>query len=80
MNTILLPSDPRKRTYVPAGVQYKTNFARRQFYVLSFLIYKKVQIELDIIDLNKFNVKPKTTDWLIQQDYVKTENLLSITA
>lgn len=76
----LLPSDPRKRTYVPPGVQYKTTFARRQFYVLSYLIYKKVQKELDIIDLNKFNVKLKTTDWLLQQDYVKTEHLLSITA
>lgn len=73
----LPPSDPRKRTYVPPGVQHKTCFARRQFYVLSLQIFKKVQKELDIIDQNKFNVKLKTSNWLLQQDYTKTESLIS---
>lgn len=76
----LPPSDPMKRTYVPPGVQYKTSFARRQFYVLSHQVFKKIQKELDIIDLNKFNVKSKTSNWLLKQDYIKSESLLSYIA
>ncbi|KAJ8720498.1 hypothetical protein PYW08_005963 [Mythimna loreyi] len=73
----LPPSDPRKRTYIPSSIQHNTSFAKRQYYVLSVHIYKKLQKELDIIDLNKYRVNLKTTEWLKQQDYIKTESLLT---
>lgn len=76
----LPPSDPSKRTYVPPGVHHRTSFASHQFYVVSLQIYKKLQKELNIIDLNKFNLKLKISNWLIQQDYIKTEALLSYIA
>lgn len=70
-------SDPKKRTNIPSGVKHKTSFAQHQFYVLSKHVYKNLHKKLNILDLNRYMLKKKICQWLLQQDYVATENLLT---
>lgn len=74
------PSDPKKRTNIPPGTRHKTSFARHQYYTICTLIYKKTHKELNILDLNRYELKSKVTEWLLQQDYSQTESLLTYIA
>lgn len=73
-------SNPNKRINVLQGTSHKTVFAKHQYYILSTYIYKKINKILNIIDLNKNELKSKLTNWLLQQDYSKTESLLTFIA
>lgn len=70
-------SNPKKRTNVPSGVKHKTSFAQHQFYVLSNHLYKNLHKKLNILDLNRYMLRKEISKWLLQQDYVATENLLT---
>ncbi|KAJ8721139.1 hypothetical protein PYW08_006604 [Mythimna loreyi] len=73
----LSPSNPKKRTNLPTGTQHKTTFAKHQYYVISAYIYKKIHKKINILDLNKHNLKQKVTEWLLKPDYSETETLLT---
>lgn len=72
------PPDPTKRKAknVCPTVRHRTAFARRQYYVLSSLIYKNISKSIQIAGLNHHEVKIKLQNWLQDQDYVRTEELL----
>lgn len=76
-HTSILPSNTKTRTTIIPGARHKTSFARHHYYTLSTHIYKKANKYLNIIDLNKHNVKAKLTEWLLLQDYSQTEALLT---
>lgn len=73
----LPPPNQKKRTFIPPSTPHRTTFAKHQYLILSSLIYRKVHKHLNILDLTKWEVKQKLTEWLLQQDYDHTESLLT---
>lgn len=73
----LPPPDRNKRTLALPSAQHRTSFARHQYYILSLHLYKTVNRNIKIMDLNSHNLKNKLTEWLLQRDYSFTESLLT---
>lgn len=72
-----LPDPMKRKTYRKCPVpRHRTAFASRQFRISSLIIYNKINKSLNILKCNKYEVKRKLTDWLLQQKYDDTENLL----
>ena len=70
--------DPTKRKTVSTcqSVSHKTAFASRQLYVMSSLIYRKISKHIQLTRLNGYELKTKVKNWLYEQDYAHTEDLL----
>lgn len=78
IHKVIPPHDPAKRKAknVYPSVRHKTAFARRQFYVLSTILYKNVCKAIRIAGLNQHDAKSKVQSWLLDQDYIRTEEIL----
>uniref|UniRef100_A0A2A4JXL1 Reverse transcriptase domain-containing protein n=1 Tax=Heliothis virescens TaxID=7102 RepID=A0A2A4JXL1_HELVI len=74
------PSNREKRTLSIPSTPHKTAFARHQYFILSSFIYKKIHKKLNIIDMSKWELKHKLSEWLLQQDYDHTESILTYLA
>lgn len=73
----ILPPDNTKRkvrVMVPS-ISHKTAFARRQFYIASTLIYKNISKDVPLARFNRHEVRVKLQNWLLDQDYHRTEEL-----
>lgn len=56
----------------------RTMFARKQYLILSSYIYNKIDYNLHIVSLNKFEIRKKLKVWLLNKDYNSTEDILQI--
>lgn len=71
------PPGKDKRRHILISMPHRTSFAQHQYYVLSPYLYAQIDKLLKIVHLNSYEIKEKLTDWLLTQDYCKTEDLLT---
>lgn len=73
------PSPPRRRRK-PAfeTLRCNTTFARRQLTAIGRRLYNKINRDIRIDNLNKFECKKKIKCWLKNLDYEETENMLLV--
>lgn len=72
------PPQPNRRSgkLVCPSEHHLTTFASRQFYVLSSVLYNKLNKIHNIVGLSSYELKLKLQNWLKTLDYSATEELL----
>ena len=72
--------DPNRRYkgLVFPSTPHSSSFAAKQYYVLSSVLYNKINRSLDIVWLSKYEIKAKLDKYLKSLSYQATEDLLSI--
>lgn len=70
-----IPPPERNKLRFPP-IRHKTSFSDHQLYTLSAYLYGNINKDLNILQLNRFKVKHRITEWLLLRDYSTTETLL----
>lgn len=73
------PPQPNRRlnSLVCRSEHHTTTFASRQFYILSAVLYNKLNKILNFVGLCSYEVKSKLEKWLMTLNYSTTEELLN---
>lgn len=73
----LLYQNKRRSDIVCPSVRHRTVMAKRHYMVISGLLYNRINRKLNLYPLKQTEFKKKLVSWLLQLNYIETENLLN---